>query len=237
MEQSVQALRSTQDLDRVRNFYCSRRAMEGAELSIYEIWERGAAFHDSVTPSTFSPEYRSHMVLKLISLTQENARVFSIGCGNGFVEADLQRCGRRVRAIDCNEEAVLLTAQKGVEAFTADFFGLSPASLAGTEAIYADGLLGHLFQPREELWHFLDKLRSLNLRRGTRLVFSNDAPRDGDAAFAPHDRVDDFWFLSKDYLREVLAAAGLETTESYYFPYIRPVSGMRNRTICIARMP
>jgi hypothetical protein len=49
--------------------------------------------------------------------------------------------------------------------------------------------------------------------------------------------VADFWFLSRNYLQKTLSAFGFEPVEDYYFPYLRPLSGMRNRTICVARVP
>jgi SAM-dependent methyltransferase len=224
-----------QNLGRVRDYYTSRRVV-GANSSIYSIWENGEAFNDSVTPSTYVPEYRSHMVLKILSLTRDRANIFSLGCGNGFVEGDLAAQRRTVRAIDCNDEAVELTRKKGVDAFTADYFSLDPEAVTDVDAIYADGLLGHLFDPDGGLEPALRKLESLDLSSGTHLVLSNDAPRDPQAAFAPHERVEDFWFISRSYLQENLSSAGFEPVESYYFPYVRPVSGMRNRTVCIARV-
>jgi SAM-dependent methyltransferase len=225
-----------QDLDLVRDYYCQRRMVDGRPMNIYEIWEKGGAFNDSVTPSTYSPEYRSHITLKLLSLTSEADVVFSIGCGNGFVEAEVLQCNRKVLAIDCNEEAVRLAAGKGIEASQTDFYDLSPHALSHVDLVYADGLLGHLFRHGSGLAHFTDKLRALSLRNGTRLVFSNDSPRDPELAFSPHDRLRDFWFLSRTYLAQVMAEAGFGVVESYYFPYVRPLSGLRNRTICIAQV-
>jgi SAM-dependent methyltransferase len=224
-----------QDLEFVREYYSTRRQLNGTAMSIYEIWEKGCAFADSITPSTYDPAYRLHITGKLLSLTRSGNTAFSIGCGNGFIEAELVRRGRSVRAIDCNEEAVRLTAAKGVQAFEADFFDLPPATMWDVDLVYADGLLGHVFEPAGELTRFMDKLRDLTLRRGTWIVVSNDAPRDPEASFSPHDRLREFWFLSKSYLSKALSEAGFDIVESYYFTYARPLSGLRNRTICIAR--
>jgi SAM-dependent methyltransferase len=178
------AERPLQALDFVRDYYCQRRMVDGAPMSIYQIWERGGAYNDSVTPSIYSPEYRSHIVLKLLSLTNEGGTIFSMGCGNGFVEADVAHCNRSVRAMDYNEEAVRLTAAKGVEAFQADYFELPPSSLSDVDLVYADGFLGHLFQAGSGLAAFADKLRILAPRSGAWVVFSNDAPRDPEVACA-----------------------------------------------------
>ncbi|MFF4625350.1 class I SAM-dependent methyltransferase [Nonomuraea jabiensis] len=228
---------SRPELARIHDYYCLPRSVGSASQSIYDIWESGGAFNDSITPSTYVPEYRAHVVLKILMLTPPEAAVLSLGCGNGFVEGDLVVHGRDVRAIDCNAEAVELTRKKGVDARTVDFFDLRPADAADVSAVYADGLLGHLFDAAGELAPALGKLRDLDLRPGTHLVLSNDAPRDVKADFAPHEHVDGFWFIAKDYLHKSLISFGFEPVESYYFPYLRPVSGIRNRTICVALVP
>ncbi|GGL87900.1 MULTISPECIES: oxin biosynthesis protein [Micromonospora] len=227
-----------QHLEQVREYYRTHRSVDGqAEGTIYAIWERGRAFNDSVTPSTYVPEYRSHMTLKLLSLTAPGAAVFSLGCGNGFVEGDLVALDRTVRAIDFNDEAVALTRGRGVDAFVADYFDLTPADLAGTDLLYADGFLGHVFTAEETVTPALAQLTGLGLRSGAYVVLSNDAPYDPAADYAPHERVAGFWFVSREYLGQELARAGLVPVESYYFPYLRPISGLRNRTICVARVP
>lgn len=227
-----------QNLEQIRDYYSARRTVDGRpEGSIYAIWEQGGAFNDSVTPSTYVPEYRSHMALKLLSLTVPSATVFSLGCGNGFIEGDLVGLHRTVRAIDYNDEAVELARQKGVDAFAADFFDLSSADMAGTDVLYADGFLGHVFSPEATVRPALEKLIELNLAPGAHVLFSNDAPPDPEVNFAPHERVAGFWFVSREYLQEELERFGFVPVESYYFPYLRPVSGLRNRTVCVARVP
>lgn len=223
--------------DPVRDYYCASRSVGARDLTIYGIWEKGEAFNDSVTPSTYVPAYRSHIVEKILEVSDDGETVFSIGCGNGFVEADLLGHGRAVRAMDYNDEAVELTRSKGVDAFKADFFQLTPADLAGVDVVYADGLIGHLFDPRSQVAPALAKLTSLLWRPGIRLVFSNDSPFDPAAAFAPHPQVEGFWFVSKEYLAEQLVAYGFVPKETYYFPYERPLSGTRDRTIVVAVTP
>ncbi|AOR34259.1 oxin biosynthesis protein [Streptomyces fodineus] len=224
----------TQNLKSLLDYYETPRS-DGE--TIYGIWERGEAFNDSVTPSTYVPEYRTHVLLKFLSLIPEGSRIFSFGCGNAAVEGALVEHGRHVSAIDVCPEAVELACKKGVDATAADYFAISPDDVAGFDAIYADGFLGHLFDSVEEVGPILQKLKELDLKSGTVLLFSNDAPPERDASFTAHERVDNFWYLSKDYLATRLADAGFELLESYYFPYARPLSGLRNRTICVARVP
>lgn len=230
------ATRSQQDISVMREYYLKKRDVAGEPKTIYEIWEEGGAFNDSITPSTASPEYRSHMFLKLLSLTGAGSVCLSLGCGNAFVEADLVQAERTVLAVDSCEEAVTLAQGKGVDAWTADIYDVSPDDLGALDVVYADGLLGHLFNPTHALEPFVAKLRTLQMKPGAWLVISNDAPADPNTEVLPHPHVPDFWFFSKTYLAQVFAAAGLEIYESYYFPYMRPISGLRRRTICVARV-
>jgi hypothetical protein len=225
--------------DPIRDFYCRRRRTSsgGPALTRYQIWERGEAVEDSVTPSCYCPEYRAHMVLKILSLCKQQDRVFSIGCGNAFVEAELSAKGLQVHAIDCNEEAVALATSKGVDAFASDYGALPPGHLASFGAVYADGLLGHLYRPDSGLDGFFATLLALKPRPGAWLIFSNDAPPAAGVPVAPHGALGGFWLFSRDYLSQLLTRFGFVVWESYQFPYERPLSGLRNRTICIARVP
>lgn len=234
MNQHMQ--QTPQNLDRVHSYYCSPRSVDGQMLTIYDIWEQGGAFDDSITPSTYSPEYRSHLAMKIRSLSGPGASVFSIGCGNAFVEYDLLCAGLRVHAIDCNAEAVDLAARKGIESRAVDYFELEPGALADIDVVYADGFLGHVFETGRGLDRFFEQLAILRPKPGAWLVFSNDAPRRRTAMFAAHEKVEDFWFISKTYLAGALETYGYANREAYYFPYLRPLSGMRDRTICVARV-
>ena len=220
--------------DTLRDFYC--RPVGDTALNRYEVWERGGAVGDSVTPSIYCPEYRMHMVLKIMSLPRPHERVFSIGCGNAFVESDVQARGLPVQAIDYLEEAVVLAAAKGVDAFTADYHALPPGHLAGFGVVYADGLIGHLYDPDTGLTGFFETLAALKPPPGSWLVLSNDAPAEPGAGVTPHGKVPGFWLFSPEYLRDVAQRFGYTVVEAYSFPYERPLSGLRNRTICVARM-
>jgi SAM-dependent methyltransferase len=225
------------DIGHVYEYYSSERSTERGGESLYEIWERGGAFNDSITPSVYAPEYRSHIMNKMLMLTDAESVVLSLGCGNAFVEGDLVARGRRVIGVDVLEEAVQLAKAKGVDAFVADFFELEPRHFHDVDLVFGDGILGHLFDVEQGLEPALAKLASLEISPGTWLVFSNDPPREGGVPFAPHAAVPGFWFVSREYLQTSLSNFGFEPLETYYFPYLRPISGMRNRTICVARVP
>jgi len=219
--------------DALREFYCSPLA-DGRNR--YEVWEQGEACGDSVTPSTYCPEYRSHMVLKMMWLSKPRGRVFSIGCGNAFIETDLQARGMRVQAIDCNQEAVDLAVGKGVDAFAADYYKLPSGHLAYFDVVYADGLLGHVYRPDTGLDGFFSTLRKLAVPIGSWIVLSNDAPPQPEKPVTPHPSLSGFWLFSREYVREAVERGGYTVVECYSFPYERPVSGLRSRTICFAHL-
>jgi len=224
-----------QDLQAMRAFYSDLRENADGAKNIYEIWEVGGAFGDSITPSVYCSEYQSHASLKLQSLTQEGDCIFSLGCGNAAVEGRLIKSGRRVRAIDFNIEAVRLAREKDVDATQADFMQMSGNVLNDVSLVYADGFVGHLFDREHGLDPVFEQLARIGLRESAHVVISNDAPVDSTLAVQPHGSVADFWYVSPDYVAQAMQRAGLQIRELYTFPYLRPTSGLRKRTICVGR--
>lgn len=216
------------------DYYSTPRSIDGKSVSIYQIWEQGGAFNDSITPSTYSREYQSHIQLKIERLTTTGDRIFSIGCGNAAIEGMLCKSGRHVFAIDCNEEAVSLARRKGVAAEQGDFLKMPPGGLSEFDLVYADGLVGHLCDARTGLQPFLAGVERARLRTKARLLISNDAPRTPGAPLEPHGSVEGFWLVAHDHLAHRLRDVGFDILETYTFPYHRPQSGLRDRSICIA---
>lgn len=219
------------DIGKMRQFYLG--AASHTE-SLFDTWERGAARGDSVTPSTYSPEYRRWMCeLLLERLRARPGGLISIGSGNATVEATLTAAGHRVLAVDVIPEAVELARRKGVEAVVADVYDWTPPAGVWT-VIYADGVMGHLYHPQVGLQPVLTRLRSwLAIHRG-HLVISNDRPR-GIADVQPAPGVPGFYWLSEDFLRKEADTAGFDELSSTTFRYQRPLSGARERAILTAR--
>src|SRR5262249_22465351 len=117
----------------------------------------------------------------------------------------------------------------------ADYHALPRGHFADFGVIYADGLLGHLYHSETGLTAFFETLHALKPAPGTWIVLSNDAPADPSLGVAPHGKVQGFWLFSPEYLRDTAQRFGYTVIESYSFPYERPLSGLRNRTICVAR--
>ncbi|SIK04446.1 type 12 methyltransferase [Mycobacteroides abscessus subsp. bolletii] len=226
------------------DFYEERtNTHDGASLSLYDIWEQGGAAGDSITPSTYNADYRTHIGLKLSVLLRHQGSLISIGCGNAAVEGDLVAKGFSVSGLDYNAEAIEYAKAKGVQVEQADYNLLSPGYLKHHTVVYADGLFGHLWQDDEGLNGPLRHLRNL-VKPGCAVLISNDAPRGtlewdqtglpAGSPHEPHPGVSGFQFLSREYVADTLCNHGFRVLESYYFPYLRPISGIRNRTIVIA---
>ncbi|HEX4811575.1 MAG TPA: class I SAM-dependent methyltransferase [Nonomuraea sp.] len=221
----------------LRAFYLTN--VDGAQ-SIFHVWEDGGAKGDSVTPSTYSTAYREWMVDRLRELVRENGvpangtpALLSVGCGNAAVEAALVADGYTVLGVDALDEAVALARKKGVRAVRADVLSWTPPG--GTcPVIYADGLLGHLYDPVTGVRPALERFRSWLPPSGGTLLISNDGPRTG-AEVEPHPEVPGFAWLSSSFLCRQAKEAGFDDVSSSLFTYERPISGPRDRVIVTAR--
>ncbi|MCX5143868.1 MULTISPECIES: class I SAM-dependent methyltransferase [unclassified Streptomyces] len=203
--------------------------------SIFEVWENGGSRNDSVTPSTYSPEYRDFMSDRLIAELERNGGgLLSLGCGNAAVEACVAERGFRVLAVDAMEDAVTLARAKGLDAICADIYRWEPDE--PFSVIYIDGVLGHLLDEQDGLNPILKRIRGWlapqpdSLSGRAALVASNDAPGE-DRAFEKAPKVNGFHWLSADYMKDQAIAAGFETAETAEFRYVRPISGERVRAI------
>lgn len=205
------------------------------ELSLFDIWEGGAANGDSVTPSTYSAPYRAWMVEFLRGvLDQTNPpTLLSVGCGNASVEAEVARAGYEVHAVDVLERAVQIARRKGLSAEVADVRSWSPED-GRWGVVYADGLMAHLYDPRDSLVPVLKHLHGwlAGLDPGV-LVISNDGTQEGQDA-QPAPGIPAHW-LSASYLVEQCGAAGFADVSYTTFTYTRPLSGPRERVVVTAR--
>lgn len=204
--------------------------------TMFDVWEDGGARGDAVTPSTYSNSYRSWMEDLLRKFLDESpqATLVSIGCGNAAVESSLVRSGYRVLAVDLLDRAVELARSKGVDAVCADVMTWDPPASPWT-VIYADGLLGHLYNPDNDgLQPLLKRFRSWLADGAGALIVSNDGPRTS-ADVQAHLEVDGFYWFSAQYLVRQVESAGFRDIWSTLFTYQRPTSGSRERVILTAR--
>jgi 2-polyprenyl-3-methyl-5-hydroxy-6-metoxy-1,4-benzoquinol methylase len=221
-----------QNIQTVRDYYLSEREQH---RNIYQIWETGGAFKDSITPSTACEDYRSWIVERIQEqlFFDTSKKIISIGCGNAFVEQDLNKRGYNVLGIDVNESAVELAQKKGVPAIVADIFEWRPGS-DDVDLIYCDGVLGHLYFEDTRCGNALARLKSW-LSPGEGILFiSNDASKDGrEVAEAPG--VKGFYHFSEEFVVSELTHSGFEIVDTTNYVYERPLSGARERLIVVAR--
>ncbi|PMR78720.1 class I SAM-dependent methyltransferase [Billgrantia endophytica] len=199
--------------------------------SVFQIWEEGAAYKDSITPSVHVWHYRDHILRQIIGHATEGKSILSLGCGNGFVEGLLVDMGYKVNAIDLHDEAVKFSREKGVNAVVRNFYDLGRSDIKGVGCIYADGFIGHLYNEKKKISPFLDHLEYVIGDKDIYCVLSNDAPLDLTLEVQRHEAVPDFWYISIEYLTDVLKKRGFEAISSQYYFYDRPISGTRRRMI------
>jgi len=217
-------------IEQLRTFYLCDR---DSELSLFDIWEGGAANGDSVTPSTYSVPYRRWMTRYLCDVLAgaQPPTLLSLGCGNAFVEKEVARAGYEVLCVDVLEEAVGIARRKGLAAQTADVTTWVPET-GRWGVVYADGLLAHLYDEDSGVRSFLKHLHGWLVPGPGILVISNDGTRDGREA-QPAPGIPAHW-LSADYLTAQCREAGFDAVTATGYTYTRPLSGPRERVIVTA---
>jgi SAM-dependent methyltransferase len=219
----------TDQVKAVRDYYLHDN---DGEPSIYHIWERGDGRGDVTTPATSSVPYRQYMIglLRGLLTGNENPGLLSIGCGNGMIEAELASDGFRVLAMDAMPHAVELA--KGLDAVCADVLSWTPPA-GPWNVIYADGSLGHLYDPAAGIGQVLERFKSWLPERGV-LVLSNDPPRTDDE-LQENPVVAKYYWFSQTWLHQAVEAAGFSAVTSNAFSYLKPVSGSRSRIVVTGR--
>ncbi|WP_432925474.1 class I SAM-dependent methyltransferase [Microbispora sp. CA-135349] len=217
----------------VEDFYLRRDPAGG---TVFDVWERGEAVGDSITPSTYDNGYRAWMGFLLHSQLGRPGEhtLISVGCGNAMIESELVRRGHGVTAVDVLPQAVSLAQAKGVPAVCADVMTWTP-SAPGPLIVYADGLLGHLYSTENHSLPILDVIhRWLAERPGSALIISNDESHD-ELPVEPARGVPGFHWFSAGYLQEQCGRAGFTDVDHIRYTYQRPLSGPRHRVVLMAR--
>ncbi len=222
----------TDQVRAVRDYYLQDN--DDGEPSIYHVWERGVGRGNVTTPSTSSEPYREWMTGLLRGLLAESPKpaLLSVGCGNAMLEAGLVADGFRVLGVDPMEPAVELAKAKGVEVVCADALDWTPPPGPWT-VLYADGSLGHLYDPDTGVRPALERFRSW-LPEGGALVLSVDPPWPGETAVSKHPDLR-YYFLPDAYLCKQVAECGFRDVSSTVFVFEKPITGPRNRLVVTAR--
>ncbi len=222
------------DTDQIRALRAYYLHDNDGEPSIYHIWERGSGRGDVTTPATSSSAYRQWMgdVLRGFLAESPDPGLLSLGCGNAMIEAGIAVDGFRVLGVDALEHAVELAAAKGVDAVRADVLSWTPPPGPWT-VLYADGILGHLYDSGTGVRNVLKRFQSW-LAEGGALVISNDPPRTG-AELQENPKVPRYFWFSLPYLHRQVEECGFRDVTSTLFTYDKPLTGPRDRVIVTAR--
>lgn len=100
--------------------------------------------------------------------------------------------------------------------------------------LYADGSVGHLYDPRIGLRRVFERFRSW-LGDGAVLVISNDPPWSGDDDVQKHPDLT-YWFLSQSYVHREVEACGFRDVTSTVFTSQKPETGPRDRVVVTGRV-
>jgi SAM-dependent methyltransferase len=221
----------TDQIRAVRDYYLNDN---GGEPSLYHIWEQGAGRGDVTTPATSSQPYRRWLggLLRGLLAGVPDPGLLSLGCGNGMIEAEIAAEGVRVLGVDALEDAVELARAKGVDAVRADVLSWTPPPGPWT-VVYADGILGHLYDPETGVSDVLRRFGSW-LPAGGTLVVSNDPPRT-DAEVQENPKVSRYFWFSRPWLHRTVEECGFGQVTSTAFTYQKPLSGPRERIVVTGR--
>jgi hypothetical protein len=146
------------------------------EPSLFDRWEVGSV--ETVQPplAVHDPAYRSLVVELLAPYRTSGAQLVGVGSGNGYGERALAGAGWAVLATDPAESALRLCRAKGLA--TVRFELLSGDTPPGAfDAIYCDGVLGHLWDPANGSGPAWEALAAIG-RPGAICLVSNDLSDD-----------------------------------------------------------
>jgi hypothetical protein len=142
--------------------------------SLFARWERGERTTPPAPLATRSRHYR-RLIVKIIQnlLPISNGTLISLGAGNGFAETALTAAGFKVLATDISDTALLFCQAKGLAVRQIDVSCDFPMDIGTFDALYADGLLGHIYDDNGQVATLWTRMSSLLNRSGV-AVFSND---------------------------------------------------------------
>ncbi|MFA7243818.1 MAG: methyltransferase domain-containing protein [Patescibacteria group bacterium] len=210
----------------VKNYY--ENAAENGQSRL-DVWEKGGAIKQSMTPSTSHKSYR-RTVMRLVSelssyLPSNKKNVLSCGCGNAFLEKDMADAGYNILATDLCNSALEYARQKGLNTQILDVS--KPFKLKEKfHVIFSDGLIGHLVGKSLLLENFLCQSYT-TLESGGIIMIGNEEPRNKkDLEYIGRA---DYYFTSGKFLSNRLTNAGFEATGYIKIPYLRPIEGKQYR--------
>jgi SAM-dependent methyltransferase len=114
------------------------------EPSLFWRWEHNETAAMTAPIAVRSAAYRELLADMLEPHLHPGATLLSVGAGNGFAEVELQRRGWDVTATDRADDALAHCRAKGLRTTRLDLLADPP--IGRFDAVYSDGVLGHLWQ-------------------------------------------------------------------------------------------
>jgi hypothetical protein len=112
--------------------------------SLYFAWESDLTAAVTAPLAVRSSNYRDAVADMLSPHLRQGAALLSVGAGNGFVEVTLMNRGWYVTATDRTADSLVHCQAKGLQTARLDLL-LDPP-FGQFDAVYCDGVLGHLWE-------------------------------------------------------------------------------------------
>jgi hypothetical protein len=205
------------------------------EPSLFDRWEARSAGTVQPPLSVHDPAFRSLLVELLAPYRTPGARLVGVGSGNGYGERALADAGWDVLATDRAESALRLCRAKDLAAVRFEL--LSRDAPPGTfDAIYCDGVLGHLWDPANgsvPAWEAFARLG----RPGAVCLVSNDLSDDEKPRFVVRASADAAFYRppAGRYAVEAVATGRWALELERIYRYDR-AGVMRRREIVVVRL-
>ncbi len=148
------------------------------EPSLFWRWEHNEAAAMTAPIAVRSAAYRRLLADMLEPHLHPGATLLSVGAGNGFVEVELQSRSWDVTATDRAGDALAHCRAKGLRVARLDLLADPP--IGRFDAVYCDGVLGHLWQEGSATSHAWLALAAL-AAPGAVCLASNDLADDDHA--------------------------------------------------------
>jgi len=206
------------------------------EPSLFDRWEVGSA--ETVQPplAVHDPTYRSLVVELLAPYQTPGAQLIGVGSGNGYGERALADAGWDVLATDPAESALRLCRAKGLAALRFELLSRD-APPGAFDAVYCDGVLGHLWDPANGSCPAWEALAAFG-RPGAICLVSNDLSDDDDKpCFVVRASADAAFYRppAGRYAAEALATGRWSREFERLYRYDR-AGVIRRREIVVARL-
>lgn len=198
--------------------------------TIFDVWETEGALGSKMTPATASAGYREFLSALIAKQAPEEARILSVGFGNGKVETTLRALGYRVFGVELFWRALEGGKTKGLQVIQGSGH-LLPFAAQKFDLVLLDGSLGHMPSLRQTL----QEVSRVTVLGG--LIIISDDPPSNSAAFEINPRVFLIRLCDEKLLEELWRAWPGMLCQLHRYAYDRSGEGCVTRRIAVVRLP